>query len=101
MHTDLLPRRWGCSVGTIFLGKKSLRDAIFPMSMATDNTSLIDGRVSVEQCKKAVSALLQHIRHVQKKAEETELLPGKEQHVWLVMTVKRMQPMKNLKPQRM
>ena len=69
--------------------------------MAVDTTSLIDGRVSVEQCEKAVSALLRHVREVQQKAEETELLPGKEQHVWLVMTVKRMQPMKNLKPQQM
>lgn len=69
--------------------------------MGTDSSPLIDGRVSVEQCRKAVSALLKHARDKQQKTDETELLPGKEQHVWLVMTVKRMQPMQNLKPQRM
>jgi ribosome biogenesis protein UTP30 len=66
-----------------------------------DSSSLIDSRVSIEQCKKAVSALLTHVRDKQQKLDETELLPDKEQHVWLVVTVKRMQPMKNLKPQKM
>ncbi|KAF8513783.1 ribosomal protein L1p/L10e family-domain-containing protein [Gautieria morchelliformis] len=66
--------------------------------MVSDSSSLIGGHVSLEQCHKAASALLKHAREKQRELDETELLPGKEQHVWLVMTVKRMQPMKNLKP---
>ncbi|EPQ54787.1 ribosomal protein L1, partial [Gloeophyllum trabeum ATCC 11539] len=62
------------------------------------NTELIDGHVSSLQCKKAVNALLGHALQIQKKKEENELLPGKEQHVWLVVAVKKMQPEKKLKP---
>lgn len=69
--------------------------------MATDSSLLIDGRVSIEQCRKAASALLKHVRDKQQKVDETELIPDQEQYVWLVMTVKQMQPMKNLKPQKM
>ncbi|KAF8505359.1 ribosomal protein L1/ribosomal biogenesis protein, partial [Hysterangium stoloniferum] len=69
-------------------------------SNSSKSPTLIDDHVSLEQCKKAVTALLKHVRAEQEKEDETQLLPGKEQHVWLVMTVKRMQPQKNLKPQK-
>ncbi|KZT28800.1 ribosomal protein L1 [Neolentinus lepideus HHB14362 ss-1] len=59
---------------------------------------LIDSHVSSKQCKKAVDALLEHALQIQKKKEETELLPDKEQHVWLVVAVKKMQPEKKLMP---
>ncbi|KAI0917548.1 hypothetical protein AcW1_007276 [Taiwanofungus camphoratus] len=59
---------------------------------------LIDNHVSSQQCKVAVNALLNHVLKIQEKKSETELLPGKEQHVWLVMTVKQMYPEKKLKP---
>ena len=69
--------------------------------MANAGDFLIDDRVSVEQSQKAVTGLLRHVRKQQQQKDETELLPGREQHVWLVMSVKRMQPMKNLKPYKM
>ncbi|KAI0315590.1 ribosomal protein L1p/L10e family-domain-containing protein [Amylostereum chailletii] len=61
-------------------------------------TELIDGHVSAKQCKKAVDALLAHARKHQAAREETELLPGKEQHVWLQVAVKQMHPEHKLKP---
>ncbi|KAI0035213.1 ribosomal protein L1p/L10e family-domain-containing protein, partial [Vararia minispora EC-137] len=60
--------------------------------------TLIDEHVSVHQCKKAVDALLSHALKHQEKSKETELLGGKEQHVWLQLTVKRMHPERKLKP---
>ena len=62
---------------------------------------LIDGHVSAKQSKLAVEALLKHEKQRQAKLEETSLLPGKEQHVWLQVTVKQMQPEKKLKPHKM
>ncbi|KAF8583320.1 ribosomal protein L1 [Ramaria rubella] len=66
--------------------------------MAVSTDSLVDDHVSIEQCKKAVSALLKHAQKKQLEHDETQLLPGKDQYIWLVMTVKQMQPMKALKP---
>ncbi|KAG8947393.1 hypothetical protein FRC03_001048 [Tulasnella sp. 419] len=59
---------------------------------------LIDSRVSSTQAKLAIEALLKHARKQRKVAEETELLGAKEEHVWLVVTSKKMHPEKNLKP---
>ncbi|KAI0060377.1 ribosomal protein L1 [Artomyces pyxidatus] len=59
---------------------------------------LIDDHVSAQQCKRAVTALLDHALKHQQKREESELLPGKEQHVWLQVAVKQMQPEKKIKP---
>jgi ribosome biogenesis protein UTP30 len=67
--------------------------------MAVDE--LIDSHVSTSQCKRAVDALLKHAISEQKKREESELLPGKEQHIWLVLAVKRMHAEKKLKPFKM
>lgn len=64
-------------------------------------SELIDSHVSVKQCHRAVDALLKHARAAEKKREESELLPGKEQHVWLVLAVKQMHPEKKLKPFKM
>ncbi len=64
-------------------------------------TELVDEHVSAQQCKLAVDALLQHEVKRQEKKQQTELLPGKEQNVWLVVTVKQMHPEKKLKPHRM
>jgi ribosome biogenesis protein UTP30 len=64
-------------------------------------TGIIDGHVSAKQCKLAVDALLKHETQRQAKLEESSLLPGKEQHVWLQVTVKQMHPEKKLKPHKM
>ncbi|KAI8986271.1 ribosomal protein L1p/L10e family-domain-containing protein [Trametes punicea] len=62
--------------------------------------ALIDDHVSVQQCKRAVEALLSHVAKFEEKKAETQLLPGKEQNVWLVVNTKLMQPEKKLKPAR-
>ena len=62
---------------------------------------LIDAHVSSQQCKRAVNALLTHAIKHQEQKQETELLAGKEQHVWLQVAVKRMHPEKKLKPFKM
>ena len=62
---------------------------------------LIDNHVSAKQCKLAVEALLKHETKRQAKLEESSLLPGKEQYVWLQVTVKQMHPEKKLKPHKM
>ena len=62
---------------------------------------LIDDHVSSNQCQLAVEALLKHEQHRQEKLQESQLLPGKEQNVWLVLTTKQMHPEKKLKPHKM
>ncbi|KAI0049417.1 ribosomal protein L1 [Auriscalpium vulgare] len=64
--------------------------------MAKDD--LIDDHLSARQSKRAVIALLDHAIKHQAKREESELLPGKEQNVWLQVAVKTMQPERKLKP---
>lgn len=64
-------------------------------------TDLIDDHVSAKQCKLAVDALLKHEKRRTEKAQDSQLLPGKEQHVWLQITVKQMHAEKKLKPHRM
>ncbi|VDB90263.1 unnamed protein product [Peniophora sp. CBMAI 1063] len=59
---------------------------------------LIDDHVSVAQCKKAVDALLAHASKKQAEQDESSLLGGKEQHVWLQVAVKKMHPEHKLKP---
>ena len=63
--------------------------------------TLIDGHVSTQQCKRAVDALLSHATKHQQEKAETQLLPDKEQNVWLVVNTKVMQPEKKIKPARM
>jgi hypothetical protein len=67
----------------------------------TPQDGLIDDRVSVKQCKLAVEALHAHeIKKVQK-AQETELLPGKELNIWLNVAVKQMPSSAKIKPAKM
>lgn len=67
--------------------------------MAVDE--LIDSHVSSNQCKKAVKALVEHAAKFAKAKEEKELLPGKEENIWLVLSVKKTTPEKKLKPFKM
>lgn len=69
--------------------------------VADSKVELIDGHVSAKQCKKAVEALLKHEVKRQAEQQESQLLPGKEQSVWLAVTLKQMHPEKKLKPHRM
>lgn len=62
---------------------------------------LIDAQVSVQQCKRAIDALHAYATKLEKQRAETELLPGREQHIWLQITVKTMHPERKLKPFRM
>lgn len=62
---------------------------------------LIDEHVSLKQAQLAVDALLKHVKKVQEEKAKTELVLGREQHVWLGLTVKQMQPEKKLKPFKM
>ncbi|KAI9569092.1 ribosomal protein L1p/L10e family-domain-containing protein [Boletus coccyginus] len=59
---------------------------------------LLDARVSVKQCKRAIDALHAYATKLEKDRAETELLPGKEQHIWLQIAVKTMHPEQKLKP---
>lgn len=67
--------------------------------MAAD--SLIDDQVSLNQCEKAVNALLKHVTKITKQKEEKELLPEREENVWVTFSVKKVTPEKKLKPRRM
>jgi ribosome biogenesis protein UTP30 len=62
---------------------------------------MLDSHVSIEQAKLAIGALHKHANKVQKDKEEVELLPGREQHIWLVVGTKRVYPEGKLKPFRM
>jgi ribosome biogenesis protein UTP30 len=67
--------------------------------MAKDE--LIDDRVSLAQCKKAVEALHKHASEKQAEKEQNELLPGKEQNIWLNVTVKKIHAERKFKPAKM
>lgn len=62
---------------------------------------LIDAHVSLKQCRQAVEALHAHELKKKEKFEETQLLPGKDQYVWLNVTVKQISPHHRLKPLKM
>ncbi|KAJ7160877.1 ribosomal protein L1p/L10e family-domain-containing protein [Mycena filopes] len=64
--------------------------------MATE--TLVDSHVSVEQCKRAINALHTHSTQAAQKKQETELLPGKEQNIWLNVTVKKIASAHSFKP---
>jgi ribosome biogenesis protein UTP30 len=59
---------------------------------------LLDSRVSVSQCDKAVNALYEYATKAAEKEAETELLGAKEQHIWLNVTVKKIPAEHKLKP---
>ncbi|KAJ7802182.1 ribosomal protein L1p/L10e family-domain-containing protein, partial [Mycena olivaceomarginata] len=60
--------------------------------------SLIDGKVDKNQAKKAIDALHAHTTKAQQKQQDTQLLPAKEQHVWLNVTVKKIASAHKFKP---
>lgn len=62
---------------------------------------LIDSHVSLVQCTRAVDALVTHESKAEEARNENELLSGKEQNVWLVVTVKKMAPSHKIKPVKM
>ncbi|KAJ3520290.1 hypothetical protein NM688_g9185 [Phlebia brevispora] len=81
-------------------GKLAPRD-IHTLKMAVGaKAELIDEHVSAHQCKLALEALLKHEVKRHAEQQESQLLPGREQNVWLVVTVKQMHPEKKLKPHR-
>ena len=63
--------------------------------------TLIDDHVSLQQCQRAVDALLSHATKFEEEKAAHQLLPGKEPNVWLVVNTKVMQPEKKIKPARM
>jgi len=71
------------------------------MSKGKGKDTLIDSHVSLRQCTLAVEALSAYSAKKEQKAAESELLPGKEQYVWLQVAVKKMQPEHKLKPFKM
>lgn len=85
----------------IWGGKKSIIATFNAMSKIKDKDILIDSHVSLRQCKLAIDALHAHCLKLEEKAAETELLPGKEQFIWLQVAVKKMQPEKKIKPFKM
>jgi ribosome biogenesis protein UTP30 len=62
---------------------------------------LIDSHVSVKQCRRAVTALMEYTLKQQEKREESELLPGKEENIWLQIAVKEIHGEAKLKPHKM
>ena len=62
---------------------------------------LIDTHVSLKQCRQAVEVLHSHELKKKEKSDETQLLPGKEQHIWLNVTVKQIPIHYKLKPLKM
>jgi len=68
-----------------------------PKSMA----QLIDDHVSAKQCRRAIAALMEYALKQQQKREENELLPGKEENIWLQIAVKEVHAEAKLKPHRM
>ncbi|KAJ3995317.1 ribosomal protein L1p/L10e family-domain-containing protein [Lentinula boryana] len=63
--------------------------------MAKDE--LIDDRVSLNQCKKAVDALFAHVTEFTAKKAETQLLPDAEQSFWLTVALKKQPQSSSLK----
>ena len=68
---------------------------------STKADKLIDSRVPVQQCRKAVDALLSHSLKIHQKKKEKELLPANEDNIWLVVAVKKIHQEKKLKPRKM
>lgn len=59
---------------------------------------LIDSRVSLKQCQLAVHALHAHQSRKEQELQDSELLPGKEQNIWLNVTVKKIPSRRKFKP---
>ena len=68
---------------------------------AQEMAELIDNHVSVKQCRRAITALMEYVLKEQQKREENELLPGKEENIWLQLAVKEVHTEAKLKPHKM
>lgn len=64
-------------------------------------TELVDEHVSLAQCSKAVNALCARELKKKEKFEEGQLLPAREQNLWLNVTVKTIPTGHRLKPVKM
>ena len=106
IRPGLAAHRWRCSVPLSF------RPATAYRAIPSDThrrhhrprltmAELIDGHVSVKQCEHAVTALMEYALKRQEKREENELLPGKEESIWLQVSVKEIHGEAKLKPHRM
>ncbi len=62
---------------------------------------LIDSRVKVDQCHRAIKALHEFQSKKDAALAESELLPGKEQTIWLNVAVKKISAEKKLMPVKM
>jgi len=62
---------------------------------------LIDNHVSVKQCRRGITALMEYVLKEQQKREANELLPGKEENIWLQLAVKEVHAEAKLKPHKM
>ncbi|KAF7324839.1 hypothetical protein MKEN_00525800 [Mycena kentingensis (nom. inval.)] len=60
--------------------------------------ALIDGRVSLDQCQRAVDALHTHFTNREQAREGKDLLGTKDQHVWVNVTVKKIASAHRFKP---
>ena len=83
------------------LSSANLQPSTLTMGKKDKQAVLIDSHVPQSQCKKAITALVKHATKIAKQKEETELIPGKEENVWLVLSVKKVVPEKKLKPYKM
>jgi len=72
-----------------------------PNVFAMPKGELVDSRVSLTQVRKAVEALHSHELKKKEKFEENQLLPAKEQNLWLNVTVKVIPSGHKLKPVKM
>jgi ribosome biogenesis protein UTP30 len=69
--------------------------------IAMAQSELIDEHVSLEQCSRAVISLHAHEIKKKEKFEEGQLLPAREQNLWLNVTVKTIPTGHRLKPVKM
>lgn len=72
-----------------------------PNVFAMPKDELVDSRVSLTQVRKAVEALHSHELKKKENFEENQLLPAKEQNLWLNVTVKAIPSGHKLKPVKM
>lgn len=79
----------------------SSRVGAVPYNLLTMSKDLIDSHVSLKQCTKAVTVLHSHETKKNDAYEQDQLLPAKEQHIWLNVTVKTIPSGHKLKPVKM
>jgi len=85
----------------IFCAMQFRLSAFIPNVFAMSKDEVVDSRVSLNQVRKAVEALHSHELKKKEKFEENQLLPAKEQNLWLNVTVKAIPSNHKLKPVKM